>query len=188
MLAEQFLEYFDGFSIGSNDMTQLTLGLDRDSGLIAHLFDERNEAVKAMLSMAINACTQAEQVHRHLRPGPFGSPGTRRRWLLDQGIESMSLNPDTVSVMTWLYSAVRKSLSVRIGSGLRRCCWLCASAAGERRRATRPVRPLVPSPSWSPQYCKAHPGDEQCKATARFRRPWPVAGSSNSGYPDYHAA
>jgi pyruvate,water dikinase len=74
ILAEEFLEFFDGFSIGSNDLTQLTLGLDRDSGIIAHLFDERNPAVKKLLANAIRV-QQGRQVHRHLRPGPFGSPG-----------------------------------------------------------------------------------------------------------------
>jgi signal transduction protein with GAF and PtsI domain len=76
ILAEQFLEYFDGFSIGSNDLTQLTLGLDRDSGmaLLAADFDERDPAVKAMLSLAIKACREAGQVHRHLRPGAVGHP------------------------------------------------------------------------------------------------------------------
>jgi pyruvate,water dikinase len=74
ILAEEFLEFFDGFSIGSNDLTQLTLGLDRDSGIIAHLFDERNPAVKKLLANAIRV-QQGRQVHRHLRSGPFGSPG-----------------------------------------------------------------------------------------------------------------
>ena len=75
LLADQYLEYFDGMSIGSNDMTQLTLGLDRDSAIVAQLFDERDEAVKALLRMAITRLPQARQVRRHLRPGPLGSPG-----------------------------------------------------------------------------------------------------------------
>ncbi|MGH8402483.1 MAG: putative PEP-binding protein, partial [Gammaproteobacteria bacterium] len=103
VLAEQFLEYFDGFSIGSNDMTQLTLGLDRDSGVIAHLFDERNAAVKAMLSMAIQACRKHKKYIGICGQGPSDHPDLAR-WLLDQGIESVSLNPDTV-VETWLYLA-----------------------------------------------------------------------------------
>jgi pyruvate,water dikinase len=107
VLAERFLEYFDGFSIGSNDMTQLTLGLDRDSGLIAHLFDERDEAVKAMLSMAIAACRKQGKYIGICGQGPSDHPELAR-WLLDQGIESMSLNPDTV-VETWLYLAGQKA-------------------------------------------------------------------------------
>ncbi len=103
ILAEQFLEYFDGFSIGSNDMTQLTLGLDRDSGVIAHLFDERNDAVKAMLSMAIQACRKHKKYIGICGQGPSDHPDLAR-WLLEQGIESISLNPDTV-LETWLYLA-----------------------------------------------------------------------------------
>ncbi len=102
-MAEQFLEYFDGFSIGSNDMTQLTLGLDRDSGVIAHLFDERNDAVKAMLSMAIQACRKHKKYIGICGQGPSDHPDLAR-WLLEQGIESISLNPDTV-LETWLYLA-----------------------------------------------------------------------------------
>ncbi len=107
VLAESFLEYFDGFSIGSNDMTQLTLGLDRDSGLVAHLFDERDEAVKAMLAMAIAACRKHGKYIGICGQGPSDHPDLAR-WLLDQGIESMSLNPDTV-VETWLYLAGQKA-------------------------------------------------------------------------------
>ncbi len=107
VLAEQFLEHFDGFSIGSNDMTQLTLGLDRDSGLIAHLFDERNDAVKAMLAMAIQACRKQGKYVGICGQGPSDHPELAR-WLLDQGIESMSLNPDTV-VETWLFLAGQKA-------------------------------------------------------------------------------
>ena len=103
VLAEQFLEYFDGFSIGSNDMTQLTLGLDRDSGLIAHLFDERNDAVKVFLHMAIQACRKKGKYIGICGQGPSDHPELAR-WLLDEGIESMSLNPDTV-VETWLFLA-----------------------------------------------------------------------------------
>ena len=100
VLAEQFLEYFDGFSIGSNDMTQLTLGLDRDSGLVAEIFDERDPAVKAMLSMAIRACRKQGKYVGICGQGPSDHPDLAR-WLMDEGIESLSLNPDTV-VSTWL--------------------------------------------------------------------------------------
>lgn len=103
VLADQFLEHFDGFSIGSNDLTQLTLGLDRDSGLVAHLFDERNEAVKAMLEMAIQACRRAGKYVGICGQGPSDHPDLAR-WLMEQGIESVSLNPDSV-VETWLYLA-----------------------------------------------------------------------------------
>jgi pyruvate,water dikinase len=99
LLADQFLDIFDGFSIGSNDLTQLTLGLDRDSGLIAHLFDERNEAVKALLAMAIQACRKRGKYVGICGQGPSDHPDLAE-WLMDQGIESISLNPDTV-VDTW---------------------------------------------------------------------------------------
>ena len=98
--AEQFLEHFDGFSIGSNDMTQLTLGLDRDSGLVAAGFDERDPAVKEMLTMAIAACRKQGKYVGICGQGPSDHPDLAD-WLLEQGIESMSLNPDTV-VETWL--------------------------------------------------------------------------------------
>jgi len=103
LLADQFLEYFDGMSIGSNDMTQLTLGLDRDSAIIANLFDERNDAVKALLAMAIKACRDQGKYIGICGQGPSDHPDFAR-WLLDQGIESISLNPDTV-VETWMYLA-----------------------------------------------------------------------------------
>ncbi|MCC5864501.1 MAG: phosphoenolpyruvate synthase [Wenzhouxiangella sp.] len=99
LLAEQFLEYFDGFSIGSNDMTQLTLGLDRDSALVAHRFDERDGAVKALLAMAIKTCREQGKYIGICGQGPSDYPDLAQ-WLMDQGIESMSLNPDTV-VDTW---------------------------------------------------------------------------------------
>ncbi|HEV2322264.1 MAG TPA: phosphoenolpyruvate synthase, partial [Gammaproteobacteria bacterium] len=107
LLADRFLEHFDGFSIGSNDLTQLTLGLDRDSGVIAHLFDERNDAVKALLSMAIQACRKRGKYIGICGQGPSDHPDLAK-WLLDQGIESVSLNPDTV-VETWLYLAGKKA-------------------------------------------------------------------------------
>jgi len=103
LLADAFLEHFDGFSIGSNDLTQLTLGLDRDSGDIAHLFDERNEAVKALLHQAISACRRADKYVGICGQGPSDHPDFAR-WLMDEGIESVSLNPDSV-VPTWLYLA-----------------------------------------------------------------------------------
>ncbi|MEO0574389.1 MAG: phosphoenolpyruvate synthase [Pseudomonadota bacterium] len=103
LLADKYLEYFDGMSIGSNDMTQLALGLDRDSGLIADLFDERDEAVKALLEMTISACKRHDKYVGICGQGPSDHPELAK-WLLDQGIESMSLNPDTV-IETWLHLA-----------------------------------------------------------------------------------
>ncbi|MFP4076066.1 MAG: phosphoenolpyruvate synthase [Halochromatium sp.] len=103
VLAEQFLEYFDGFSIGSNDMTQLTLGLDRDSSLVAADFEERDPAVKAMLSMAIQACRKQGKYVGICGQGPSDHPDFAD-WLVKEGIESVSLNPDTV-IDTWLYLA-----------------------------------------------------------------------------------
>jgi len=105
LLADAFLDIFDGFSIGSNDLTQLTLGLDRDSGVIAHLFDERNEAVKALISMAIKACKRRGKYVGICGQGPSDHPDMAE-WLLDQGIDSISLSPDTV-VDTWLRLANR---------------------------------------------------------------------------------
>ena len=103
LLAEQFLEHFDGFSIGSNDLTQLTLALDRDSGLIADAFDERDPAVKHLLHLAIQACRKAGKYVGICGQGPSDHPDLAK-WLVDEGIESLSLNPDTV-VETWLYLA-----------------------------------------------------------------------------------
>ena len=103
VLAEEFLRYFDGFSIGSNDLTQLTLGLDRDSGVIAASFDERDPAVKAMLHLAIQACRKQGKYIGICGQGPSDHPDLAR-WLLEEGIESMSLNPDTL-VQTWLFLA-----------------------------------------------------------------------------------
>lgn len=103
LLADQFLEYFDGFSIGSNDLTQLTLGLDRDSSLVAEAFDERDPAVKALLRMAIQACRKSGKYVGICGQGPSDHPDLAR-WLMEEGIESLSLNPDTV-VDTWLYLA-----------------------------------------------------------------------------------
>ncbi len=103
LLADQYLDHFDGMSIGSNDMTQLTLGLDRDSALIADVFDERDEAVKRMLEMTISACRARNKYVGICGQGPSDHPDLAR-WLLDQGIESMSLNPDSV-IETWLFLA-----------------------------------------------------------------------------------
>jgi pyruvate,water dikinase len=101
LLADQYLDYFDGMSIGSNDMTQHTLGLDRDSAVVAHLFDERDPAVKALLAMAISACRKRGRYVGICGQGPSDHPDFAR-WLLEQGIDSISLNPDTV-VETWLF-------------------------------------------------------------------------------------
>ena len=106
LLADQFLEHFDGFSIGSNDLTQLTLGLDRDSGIIAHLFDERNDAVKALLSNAIQACKKAGKYIGICGQGPSDHPDLAK-WLMDQGIDTVSLNPDSV-LDTWFFLADEK--------------------------------------------------------------------------------
>jgi pyruvate,water dikinase len=107
LLAEQFLEHFDGFSIGSNDLTQLTLGLDRDSGIVSHLFDERDAAVKALLSMAIHACRKAGKYVGICGQGPSDHPDLAK-WLMEQGIESVSLNPDSV-LDTWFFLAEEKA-------------------------------------------------------------------------------
>ncbi|HEY6452570.1 MAG TPA: phosphoenolpyruvate synthase [Steroidobacteraceae bacterium] len=107
VLAERYLEFFDGMSIGSNDMTQLTLGVDRDSAVVAALFDERDDAVKAMLSLAISACRRAGKYVGICGQGPSDHPELAR-WLVEQGIDSLSLNPDTV-VETWLFLAGLKS-------------------------------------------------------------------------------
>jgi pyruvate,water dikinase len=103
LLADEYLDYFDGMSIGSNDMTQLTLGLDRDSALVADVFDERDEAVKRMLAMTITACRKRGKYVGICGQGPSDHPDLAR-WLLEQGIESMSLNPDSV-IETWLFLA-----------------------------------------------------------------------------------
>ena len=101
LLADEFLQRFDGFSIGSNDLTQLTLGLDRDSGLIAHLFDERNPAIKKLLEMAIQTAKAKGKYVGICGQGPSDHEDFAA-WLVDQGIDSVSLNPDTV-LETWLY-------------------------------------------------------------------------------------
>ena len=103
LLADQYLEFFDGMSIGSNDMTQLTLGLDRDSSVVAKSFDERDDAVKALMSMAIKACKRQGKYVGICGQGPSDHPELAR-WLLEQGIDSLSLNPDTV-VETWMFLA-----------------------------------------------------------------------------------
>jgi pyruvate,water dikinase len=103
LLADEFLDIFDGFSIGSNDLTQLTLGLDRDSGVIAHLFDERNEAVKRLLAMAITTAKKRGKYVGICGQGPSDHPDLAA-WLVEHGIDSVSLNPDTL-VETWMYLA-----------------------------------------------------------------------------------
>jgi pyruvate,water dikinase len=103
VLADRYLEYFDGMSIGSNDMTQLALGLDRDSAVIAKLFDERDDAVKAFMAMAIKACKAQGKYVGICGQGPSDHPELAR-WLVEQGIDSLSLNPDTV-VETWMFLA-----------------------------------------------------------------------------------
>ena len=103
LLADQYLEYFDGMSIGSNDMTQLALGLDRDSALVADIFDERDEAVLALLSMTITACVAKDKYVGICGQGPSDHPDLAK-WLVDEGIQSMSLNPDSV-LKTWLFLA-----------------------------------------------------------------------------------
>ena len=107
VLADEFLEHFDGFSIGSNDMTQLTLGLDRDSSLVAASFDERDPAVLKMLDMAISACRARDKYVGICGQGPSDHPDLAK-WLLERGISSVSLNPDSV-VETWLYMAGQKA-------------------------------------------------------------------------------
>ncbi len=106
LLADEFLDIFDGFSIGSNDMTQLTLGLDRDSAIVAGLFDERDPAVKKMLAMAIQTARARGKYVGICGQGPSDHPDLAQ-WLMEQGIESVSLNPDTV-VDTWLALAKAK--------------------------------------------------------------------------------
>ena len=103
ILANQFLEYFDGFSIGSNDLTQLTLGLDRDSGLVAASFDERDPAVMQLLKQAIDACKAQNKYVGICGQGPSDHPDLAE-WLLEQGISSISLNPESV-IETWLFIA-----------------------------------------------------------------------------------
>jgi pyruvate,water dikinase len=103
LLADEFLEFFDGMSIGSNDMTQLTLGLDRDSGQVAELFDERNPAVLKLLAQALSACRRQGKYVGICGQGPSDYPDLAR-WLIDQGIETISLNPDSM-IDTWKFLA-----------------------------------------------------------------------------------
>ena len=105
LLADKFLQYFDGMSIGSNDLTQLTLGLDRDSAIVAGVFDERDPAVKALVSMAISACRRQDKYIGICGQGPSDHPDFAD-WLVEKGIASLSLNPDTV-LETWLRLAQR---------------------------------------------------------------------------------
>ena len=103
LLADRYLEFFDGMSIGSNDMTQLALGLDRDSGVVAKLFDERDDAVKSLMSMAIKACKAQGKYVGICGQGPSDHPDLAK-WLMDEGIDSISLNPDSV-LDTWFFLA-----------------------------------------------------------------------------------
>ena len=109
LLADEFLQYFDGFSIGSNDLTQLTLGLDRDSGIVSHLFDERDPAVKKLLKMAIDACNAQGKYIGICGQGPSDHPDLAM-WLMEQGINSVSLNPDSV-LDTWFFLANDENLT-----------------------------------------------------------------------------
>ena len=138
VLAEEFLRFFDGFSIGSNDLTQLTLGLDRDSGLVAGSFDERDAAVKALLEMAIRACRKQGKYVGICGQGPSDHPDFAR-WLMQQGIESLSLNPDTV-VSTW------RALSGNAPAPDGGAPALSADAAGGSSPAATPCR--VPTPAY----------------------------------------
>jgi pyruvate,water dikinase len=106
LLAEAFLEHFDGFSIGSNDLTQLTLGLDRDSGLVAESFDERDPAVQVLLGMAIDACNRLGKYVGICGQGPSDHPDLAE-WLMERGIQTISLNPDTV-IDTWFKLGARR--------------------------------------------------------------------------------
>jgi pyruvate, water dikinase len=109
ILADEFLEVFDGFSIGSNDLTQLTLGVDRDSTLVAHIFDERNEAVKRMLKMAIDACKKADKYIGICGQAPSDYPEITE-FLVENGIDSISLNPDSVMKMRQVVVELEKKL------------------------------------------------------------------------------
>ncbi|HET9653684.1 MAG TPA: phosphoenolpyruvate synthase, partial [Usitatibacter sp.] len=111
ILADEFLKHFDGFSIGSNDMTQMTLAVDRDSGLVMESFDERDAAVKRMLHLAIQACRKADKYVGICGQGPSDYPDLAE-WLMEEGIESMSLNPDTV-VETWLHLAKSAAVTAK---------------------------------------------------------------------------
>jgi len=137
VLAEAFLEYFDGFSIGSNDLTQLTLGLDRDSALVAASFDERDGAVKALLGMAIRACRKQGKYVGICGQGPSDHPDFAR-WLMEQGIDSLSLNPDTV-VSTWL------ALSGDVPAPSGDAPALSGDAAGASSPAATPSRAPTPA-------------------------------------------
>jgi pyruvate,water dikinase len=134
VLADEFLQHFDGFSIGSNDLTQLTLGLDRDSGLVAGAFDERDGAVKAMLEMAIRACRRQGKYVGICGQGPSDHPDLAR-WLMEQGIESLSLNPDTV-VSTWLALA---EVAAPGGAGASGAAGSASSPAATPSRAPTPA-------------------------------------------------
>ena len=165
LLADEYLNHFDGMSIGSNDMTQLTLGLDRDSSIVAKAFDERDEAVKILLSMAISACKRRKKYVGICGQGPSDHPELAR-WLQEQGIESMSLNPDTV-VETWMFLATAEEASEE------------RAARGCRLRALGPLAPTsAPRGTgrgpWPPR------SPDRCHRTAALRRArWsPARGSA----------
>lgn len=109
ILADQFLEIFDGYSIGSNDLTQLTLGVDRESAKIAHIFDERNEAIKRMIHMAIQACKSKGKYIGICGQAPSDYPEITK-FLVEQGIDSISLNPDSLYTMHKVISDLEESL------------------------------------------------------------------------------
>ena len=153
LLADQYLEYFDGMSIGSNDMTQLALGLDRDSSVVAKSFDERDDAVKALMSMAIKACKAQGKYVGICGQGPSDHPELAR-WLVEQGIDSLSLNPDTV-VETWMFLGERLAPNVsgaRTGAATARDSTAARGstrahrpAPGGSRLCESPRRPAAPS-------------------------------------------
>ena len=137
LLADEYLEFFDGMSIGSNDMTQLTLGLDRDSGLIAETFDERDPAVRALLKMAIDACKRQGKYIGICGAGPSDHPDLAR-WLLEQGIDSVSLNPDSV-LETWLFLAGEVRL-IQTRAARNRSSWISSSSGCAEGSAPWPCR------------------------------------------------
>lgn len=143
LLADEFLEIFDGFSIGSNDLTQLTLGLDRDSSIVAHLFDERNPAVKKLLSMAIKSARAKGKYVGICGQGPSDHPELAE-WLMQEGIESVSLNPDTV-VDTWLRLAVEE----RELMGMLGMVWAAAAGAVAAKPAAAATKAAEPAFNWA---------------------------------------
>lgn len=144
LLTEEFLQYYDGFSIGSNDIPQLTLGIDRDSSLVSHVFDERNSAVKKLLKMAIDACQKQDKYIGICGQGPSDYPDFAI-WLSEQGISSLSLNPDSVTE-TWLHLATIKNNDQAKAHGFLFCArCLEMVEALEPLKATEPYS-LLPNP------------------------------------------